>query len=150
MSHPLCSDFQTRLRTAARNNCPYSWFRFPAMLKAVRSGENPNLPALIECGEVAAPCGAVASPTASSATAPAASGSCSGATLCGGEEAWRAFKAEQPAALAWLTELFPGLLGAVEVALRLQVLLADAKLAPLGVYAVRARRATPSLFSHTN
>ena len=98
--------FGESLRMAAVANCPHGWFQSPEMIEQLRSGALQRLP-LLEL------------PESEHEVAPAAAAS-------QGTDA--------ASAARWLNEMFRGLLLVVELALRLQMLLRDAKFAPYSAY----------------
>ena len=99
--------FGESLRMAAVANCPHGWFQSPETIEQLRSGELQRLP-LLELPE-----------SAEHEVAPAAAAS-------QGTDA--------ASAARWLNEMFRGLLLVVELALRLQMLLRDAKFAPYSAF----------------
>ena len=97
--------FGESLRMAAVANCPHGWFKSPDMIEGLRTGELKRLP-LLELPEQEYE---VASTAASQGT-------------------------EAASAARWLNEMFRGLCMVVELALRLQMLLRDAKFAPYSAF----------------
>jgi hypothetical protein len=96
--------FGGSLRSAAVSNCPYAWFHAPEVIQQLRSGQLDRLP-LVEPGEHEV------TPEAAASHGPHA------------------------AAMArWLNEMQRGLLLVVELALRLQMLVADAKFADYATF----------------
>ena len=101
--------FGSSLRSAAIANCPFGFFSFPEVIQQLRDGQLDRLPLIESCAE---PEEYEVSP----ATAAASHG-------------------PHAAAMArWLNEMQRGLLLVVELALRLQMLVADAKFADYATF----------------
>ena len=96
--------FGARLREAAVSNCPHGWFQSPELIEQLRSGAL-DRPPLIEPEDYEV------GPAVAASHGPHAA-----------------------ATARWLNEMFRGLCLVVELALRLQMLVADAKFADYSVF----------------
>ena len=97
--------FGESLRTAAVANCPNGWFQAPEMIEQLRSGALQRLPLLEPPSEFEV------APAAAAPHGPVAA-----------------------SAARWLNEMFRGLCLVVELSLRLQALIRDAKFAPYSAF----------------